>query len=195
MPSHRHRRADHRRTGGRRTLGCGEDLRKRSARVPTTRCINGGKRRYFTRSDAELALSGVDHDDPRRREQRCYQCPACHGWHLTSLSLAEYVETRIPQRSHDTPAHPRRIDRGATTASRPARAARVSFDHITAGPAPSPAEVAARARTRAPVRPAPQEKPTTWPGFGALLRAWLRRRLTHPALPAVLRRASKGHRS
>ena len=35
------------------TLRRGDDLRKQRFRVPTTRCLHG-KRRYFTRSDADV---------------------------------------------------------------------------------------------------------------------------------------------
>ncbi|HLS79488.1 MAG TPA: hypothetical protein VK083_22130 [Nocardia sp.] len=179
MPSHRHDRARAHRAGGRITLGCGDDLRKRSAGVPTTRCVNGGKRRYFTRGDAELALSGVDHDDPRRREQRCYRCPACHGWHLTSQSLAEYTAAL----SESTPGE------GAGPATpAPARTPR-TFAHITAGPAPSPADVAARARPRP--APEPRRAPAAPSGFGDRVRALLRRRLAHLTLPAALRRTHR----
>ncbi|QDP83274.1 hypothetical protein FOH10_07390 [Nocardia otitidiscaviarum] len=57
-------------------------------------CESTGKIRYFDPETAELALAGIDHRDPRRREQRTYHCPSCGGWHLTSQ----------PRRSEHSPA-------------------------------------------------------------------------------------------
>ena len=64
------------------------------------RCHNGGKVRYPTFRDAQLALIdiilyvNIYGDDPRkeshirktakRKERRIHPCPSCHGYHLTS---------------------------------------------------------------------------------------------------------------
>ncbi len=40
------------------------------------------KNRYATRMDAEAAIAAcAEHGT---RGLRCYRCPHCHGWHLTS---------------------------------------------------------------------------------------------------------------
>ncbi|MCX4095308.1 hypothetical protein [Nocardia sp. alder85J] len=65
------------------TLHSGADLAGLPPLIRIARCITG-KVQYFTAADAELALAGIDHSDPRRREQRVYRCPDCQGWHLTS---------------------------------------------------------------------------------------------------------------
>ncbi|MFJ6239814.1 hypothetical protein ACIQH0_37810 [Streptomyces griseus] len=44
-------------------------------------CLTG-KRRYRNRLDARIALANTRRRD--RGEKRAYQCPGCHGWHLTS---------------------------------------------------------------------------------------------------------------
>ncbi|MFF2557402.1 hypothetical protein ACFVUS_40820 [Nocardia sp. NPDC058058] len=72
----------------------GTDLTKRFTSAPTTRC-GIGKRRYMTRSDAELVLACLDRTNPHRREKRVYCCPVCDGWHLTSWSLTEYEASRV----------------------------------------------------------------------------------------------------
>lgn len=45
------------------------------------------KRRYHTEDEA-LALLASVHSNPLTRKvpTRCYECPHCHGWHLTSQS-------------------------------------------------------------------------------------------------------------
>lgn len=43
------------------------------------------KIRYRTRIDAMISLATLRHQDkPDHTEQRCYRCPRCRGWHLTS---------------------------------------------------------------------------------------------------------------
>lgn len=44
------------------------------------------KRRYRSEIDAMIALSnaGNSHDGRAKTEVRCYRCPKCGGWHLTS---------------------------------------------------------------------------------------------------------------
>ncbi|WP_186343712.1 hypothetical protein [Streptomyces sp. CFMR 7] len=44
-------------------------------------CLTG-KRRYRNRLDARIALANTRRRD--HGEKRVYQCPGCHGWHLTS---------------------------------------------------------------------------------------------------------------
>lgn len=138
-----HRRARHRRhrSGSSRalTLRNGEDLRKQRLRTPVTRCFHG-KRRYFTRADAELVLGGIDTRDPRRREVRCYQCPACHGWHLTSQTIEQYA---------------------ASTAQTPPLRAPIKLDvPVSSSPVPSPAQLAARLKVRPITPPAPRHAST-----------------------------------
>lgn len=41
-----------------------------------------GKMRYRDELDAKIALARVRWKD--RGEKRCYRCPLCRGWHLTS---------------------------------------------------------------------------------------------------------------
>ncbi|MFC9475938.1 hypothetical protein ACFTS5_27455 [Nocardia sp. NPDC056952] len=106
----------------------GADLTRRRAPIPTTRCAHG-KRRYFSRTDAEFVLACLDPADPRRREKRSYECPTCHGWHLTSQTLEQYAAEQAA-RAHTRP--PIVLD----------------APH-TAGPIPSPALLAARAAERA----------------------------------------------
>lgn len=45
-----------------------------------------GKLRYSDRIGARVALAGIRRKRTRhdKNEQAVYQCPACHGWHLTS---------------------------------------------------------------------------------------------------------------
>lgn len=62
----------------------GDDLRSLPPLPRCGRCAATGKIRYFDAETAELVLAGIDHDNPRRREQRAYRCPECAGWHLTS---------------------------------------------------------------------------------------------------------------
>ncbi|WP_459545177.1 hypothetical protein [Nocardia sp. X0981] len=95
MPEHRDHLLDHRRDKGyRRRLAArghrplrlrhGDDLRSLPSLPRRSRCAATGKIRYFDPETAELVLAGIDHDNPRRREQRAYRCPECAGWHLTS---------------------------------------------------------------------------------------------------------------
>ncbi|WP_280398078.1 hypothetical protein [Nocardia carnea] len=95
MPNHRDQLLDHARDKGyRRRLAArghrtlrlrhGDDLRGLPPLPRRSRCAHTGKIRYFEPETAELALAGLDHDNPRRREQRAYRCPHCAGWHLTS---------------------------------------------------------------------------------------------------------------
>lgn len=62
----------------------GDDLHCLPPLPRRSRCADTGKVRYFDPETAELVLAGLDHDNPRRREQRAYRCPKCAGWHLTS---------------------------------------------------------------------------------------------------------------
>jgi hypothetical protein len=48
-----------------------------------------GKRKFQTELDAQLALASIRRQGLRptgKREQRCYSCPHCGAWHLTSQS-------------------------------------------------------------------------------------------------------------
>ncbi|WP_446223325.1 hypothetical protein ACTWPB_27135 [Nocardia sp. IBHARD005] len=124
MASHRKHRGQHRphRTTRELTVRSGADLRRRYAAIPTTRCA-GGKRRYFNRGDAELVLANLG---PQRQEKRSYECPGCHGWHLTSQTLDEYRRSQLEPRP-----------------------ASLRFAGIPAsGQVPSPAELAARSAAR-----------------------------------------------
>lgn len=57
-------------------------------------CPDGKKKlRFRSREQAQAALVQAKHAratalalgrPTRRNEQRCYQCPVCSGWHLTS---------------------------------------------------------------------------------------------------------------
>ena len=50
-----------------------------------TRCAESGKLRYRNRRDADHVVAGMDRDGMHReRALRSYECPYCHGWHLTS---------------------------------------------------------------------------------------------------------------
>lgn len=42
------------------------------------------KHRYPTRVDAIFAMCDIQHRHGGERERRAYECPRCHGWHLTS---------------------------------------------------------------------------------------------------------------
>ncbi|WP_156910325.1 hypothetical protein [Nocardia mangyaensis] len=138
----------------------GHDLFSRRTRVPTTRCLYG-KRRYFTRLDAELVLACLDRRDPARRETRCYKCPACHGWHLTSQTLEQYAA------EHSAPEPASGSARPPTTLDLP----------YPRGPVPTPAEVADRLGLLRTVPVAPQQNSAP-NGLRTLLRrAW--RHVTH----------------
>lgn len=44
-----------------------------------------GKRRYPDHRSACAAITlAQPHDNGRKIPTRCYECAACHGWHLTS---------------------------------------------------------------------------------------------------------------
>ncbi|WP_157224813.1 hypothetical protein [Nocardia thailandica] len=154
MSTHRHLRHRRRRAGGPRSLSLrhGADLRTRQIPIPATRCFYG-KRRYFTRSDAELVLTGLVGRGPRRREKRSYLCPACHGWHLTSSTLEQYRASQAVPERRSTPARaPIRLDVPPRTGPvpTPAEVARRRGVRVTA-PAASP-DRSIRARVRAFVR-------------------------------------------
>ncbi|MFD6390779.1 hypothetical protein [Nocardia sp. NPDC060259] len=104
------------------------------------RCFHG-KRRFFTRADAELVLGGIDTRDPRRREVRSYQCPACHGWHLTSQTIEQYAASTSP--------------------TAPGRAPIKLDVPISSSPVPTPAQLAARLGVRPTASPAPHPASTT----------------------------------
>lgn len=135
MASHRKHRGHGRphRTTRELTVRSGADLRHRYAGIPTTRCADG-KRRYFNRGDAELVLANLG---PQCREKRSYECPGCHGWHLTSQTLDEYRTNQLEPRPTS-----------------------LRFTDIPAsGRVPNPAELAARSPARrgtavVPPRPA-----------------------------------------
>jgi hypothetical protein len=60
---------------------------RRAQDMPT--CVSSGKRRYRDKKSALQVLrtavaAAALNPDSRRREQRAYRCPDCHGWHLTS---------------------------------------------------------------------------------------------------------------
>ncbi|RBO92485.1 hypothetical protein DFR74_103128 [Nocardia puris] len=139
-----------RRADGALLVRSGAELRKTRARIPATRCIGGGKRRYFTRGDAELVLASLDRDDPRRRERRAYRCPMCHGWHLTSRTLAQHrAEQLAAAHSSDSVVHDGELHDHTPRPVRGQRADPVRENTRTApaDPArqvPTPAEVAAR---------------------------------------------------
>ncbi len=99
----RSRRRQHRGTSP-FALRHGDELLMRRAPIPTTRCPHG-KRRYYTRLDAEVVLVGLRRD-PARREQRSYECPTCHGWHLTSMTLDQYNAQRYARQSARTQTRP-----------------------------------------------------------------------------------------
>lgn len=78
------------------TLRHGDELAKLPPLVRVARC-QSGKLTYFSFEEADLALAGMDRDDPRRREQRVYLCPICRGWHLTSQQLRSQVDNRTTE--------------------------------------------------------------------------------------------------
>lgn len=48
-----------------------------------------GKRRFATESYAKAQLVGAimrrNRGNQKRQERRVYECPLCHGWHLTKI--------------------------------------------------------------------------------------------------------------
>lgn len=141
--------------------------------MPTTRCAIG-KRRFMTRSDAEIVLACLDRTNPARREQRVYCCPTCDGWHLTSWSLEDYNRSSAkvgePEVARNEPV------REETTDHRP-----LILEPTQARPStiPTPLEVAIRtepitkaeaARRLTQAAPPPCVKARTT-GLGAALRA------------------------
>lgn len=45
-----------------------------------------GKRRYRSHQEAIQSLHHIKNTSKRDRQPvRAYECPRCHGWHLTSL--------------------------------------------------------------------------------------------------------------
>lgn len=133
----------------------GHDLFTRRTRIPTTRCLHG-KRRYFTRLDAELVLACLDRRDPARREKRCYECPTCHGWHLTSQTLEQYAAEHSARQP-------------AVTSTRPP----ITLDvPRRIGPVPTPAEVADRLRLQRAVPVAAQQNSAPSRTRALLRRVW-----------------------
>ena len=53
----------------------------------STRCKATGKRRFRDEIAAKLALAEMQRAG--RDEKRCYFCPSCRGWHVTSEPLKE----------------------------------------------------------------------------------------------------------
>ena len=54
----------------------------------TTRC---SKFRYRDKLGAQIALANTTMKRTGSyQESRAYKCPACKGWHLTSMSLEDY---------------------------------------------------------------------------------------------------------
>ncbi len=49
-----------------------------------------GKVRYHDRIKAQLVLASIrkKHERRPKGERRAYECPKCHGWHLTSQEKA-----------------------------------------------------------------------------------------------------------
>ncbi|GAB4587618.1 hypothetical protein [Nocardia sp. IFM 10818] len=153
----RHRRSQPRghrrlhRAGGGLALRHGDDLKKRPAGIPTTRCFVG-KRRYFARRDAEFVLAVIDRGNTVRREQRSYRCPVCHGWHLTSWSLEKFeARVTVAKGATGTAGARERLDAGSTVAG--SAAVREPFDLSWIVPDPSvvPTPLAVALRT-APIR-------------------------------------------
>ncbi|MET8648921.1 hypothetical protein [Nocardia aurea] len=169
------RRQHRRQRGSTLTLRHGDDLKKHSARIPTTRCPYG-KRRYYNRHDAEIVLSCMDRSDPQRREQRSYLCPACGGWHLTSQSRAEYTAATHPANRADAIVEPTVSGAVATVSVAPTPR---RYDiPVRRSPMPTPGEVAARHRARKS-RVAEESTVPRNPAIGAvgiLQRAWVRLR-------------------
>lgn len=61
--------------------------KKKARRLEFGRC--GGKRRYRDKREAERSMHGIAAGRGRARLKdadpcRAYECPNCHGWHLTS---------------------------------------------------------------------------------------------------------------
>ncbi|MGH3839065.1 MAG: hypothetical protein ACRDSF_25720 [Pseudonocardiaceae bacterium] len=72
-----------------------------------------GKHPYATEADARDALlatrvAAALRDNTRRRERRCYACPDCGHWHLTSspdrVGRPPYAKRRGTDRDTDTAA-------------------------------------------------------------------------------------------
>ncbi|MGS2809901.1 hypothetical protein [Nocardia sp. MW-W600-9] len=116
-----------------------------------------GKRRYFTRLDAEVVLAGLRRD-PARREKRSYQCPTCHGWHLTSQTLEQYTAERYARQSARTQTQP------PITPAEPHRPV----------PPPTPADVAVRLEGHN-TAPVPLQQNSALPLLRELLRRIWRR--------------------
>ncbi len=60
-----------------------------------TPCVSG-KHPYATAADAQGALlstriAAALHGNTKRREQRCYACPHCGHWHLSSSSTGAAI--------------------------------------------------------------------------------------------------------
>lgn len=62
-----------------------------------SRCAKTGKTRYPDKLEADLAMadtlrSNSHHRHRKYRDEptRSYECGACHGWHLTSMTEEEY---------------------------------------------------------------------------------------------------------
>jgi hypothetical protein len=68
--------------------------RRHSVRPPRApRPRSCGKRWFGDRISAELALAAIRHHGEDRSEKmprRAYECPGCHGWHLTSKGSQPY---------------------------------------------------------------------------------------------------------
>lgn len=158
MSTHRQHRSRRRHHRGSHTfpLRHGNDLLTRRPQIPTTRCRHG-KRRYFTRLDAEVVLAGLRRD-PARREKRSYECPACHGWHLTSKTLEEYTAERYASQSAGLQTRP--------------PITLVVPDQPT--PMPSPADVAVQRKCDTAASVPPQQNSVLTRLREILRRAWRR---------------------
>lgn len=52
-----------------------------------TLCPITGKRQFASKAEAAAEIATCKakaKSEPRRRESRCYRCPHCEVWHLTS---------------------------------------------------------------------------------------------------------------
>lgn len=58
-------------------------MRQRGA-VPRRKTCRNGKRRFPDRESALGALKATSQSTRDRKPLRVYDCPMCHGWHLTS---------------------------------------------------------------------------------------------------------------
>lgn len=73
---------------------------KHRRRKRRNNCVTG-KVRYRDQTEALAAIHGLKESDSEVIPIRCYQCPKCNGWHLTSTDPWRGGESLKPKDSFE----------------------------------------------------------------------------------------------